>query len=83
MQTPGLLQDQFPGVSIPSYFSSTSNTHFLQIIFKIVHSSVSWFPMDIFFWDILKYFLLSLFYTFTSMVFEAVFVFTKAVLKQH
>jgi hypothetical protein len=78
MQTSGLLQDQFLSVSIPSYFSPTSNTHFLQIIFKIIQPSVSWFPMDIFFWDILKYFLLSLFYTFTSTVFEAVFVFTKA-----
>ena len=28
MQDPGLLRDQFPDVSIPSYFSPASNTHF-------------------------------------------------------
>jgi len=39
----GILQDQFPGVSVPSYFSPASNTHFLQIIFNIGQPSLSWF----------------------------------------
>jgi hypothetical protein len=77
MQNLGLLQDQFLGVSIPSYFSPTSKTPFLQIIFKIVQLSGSWFPMDIFFWDILKYFLLCLFLCVYTNGFEAVFVFIK------
>jgi hypothetical protein len=31
----GLLQYQFPGVSILSHFSSASNTHLLQIVFNV------------------------------------------------
>jgi hypothetical protein len=49
---PGFLRDQFPGVSVPSYFSSPSSTHFLQIIFDIVFIlSLKWPPS---FWDIRK-----------------------------
>jgi len=42
MQDLDILQDQIPGVSIPSYFSPASNTHFLQIIFNISQTSLSW-----------------------------------------
>jgi len=52
------LQDQFPDVCIPSYFSPTSNTHFLHIIFSIVQPPLSWLPNGPFsFWDILQHFL--------------------------
>jgi hypothetical protein len=42
MQDLGTLQDQFPGVSIPSNFSPASITHFLQIIFDIGQPSLFW-----------------------------------------
>jgi hypothetical protein len=35
VQDLGLLQDHFPSVSIPSYFSAASNTQFLQIVFSV------------------------------------------------
>ena len=44
MQDPGLLQSQFPGVSIPSYLPLASNIHFLQIIFNIVQPPLFGFP---------------------------------------
>lgn len=48
MQGSGLLQSQFPGVSIPNYFHSASNIHFLQIIFSFVQLSLSWFSKEFF-----------------------------------
>jgi len=38
-QDPGLQQDQFTDVPIPSYFSPASNTHFLQTIYSFVQPS--------------------------------------------
>jgi hypothetical protein len=35
MQHLGFLQDTFPGITIPSYFLSASNTHFLQVVLNI------------------------------------------------
>jgi hypothetical protein len=51
MQDLGLLQDQFPHISILSYFSPASNTSFLQIIFNIVQPSPSWSSNRLFFFN--------------------------------
>jgi len=52
------LHDQFPGVSLPSYFSPASEIHFLQIIFSIVQPALSFlFNGPFYFCDILKHFL--------------------------
>ena len=46
MQDLDLLLDQFPGVSIPSYFSLASNAHFIQIIFNLTQPPLFGFPVD-------------------------------------
>ena len=55
LMDPGLLQDQFPGVSILGYFSAAFNTHFLHIILINAQPFLSWFSKGSFsFWAILK-----------------------------
>lgn len=48
---PCRTQDEFPGVSILSYFPRVSNTHLLQIIFSAVSLSLTFFfpPQQTFF----------------------------------
>jgi hypothetical protein len=63
-----LPQDQFPGVSIPSYFSPASNIHFLPVFFSIVQLTYFGFPTDIFLQGYsskltAQFFLLAFFYT--------------------
>jgi len=42
----GLLQDQFPCISIPSYFCRASDTHFLHISLMMSNHLLSGFPTD-------------------------------------
>jgi hypothetical protein len=42
MQVPGLLQDQIPYISIPSFSSAATKKHFLQIIFSVIYPLLSW-----------------------------------------
>jgi hypothetical protein len=43
---PDLFQDQFPGVSIPSYSLPTSNNHFLHIILTLSNHLILGFQTD-------------------------------------
>lgn len=59
----GLLHYHFPGICIPSCFSSACNTQFLHNIFSIIQPSLSWRSNGTFlFWDILKQFLHTFFF---------------------
>ena len=61
-QDPGLVQDRFPRISIPSSYPPASNTNYLQIIFVIGQPSLSWLSKTPFsFWDIRRHFIVALF----------------------
>jgi hypothetical protein len=63
MQDLDLLQDQFSGVSVPTYISPASKIHFILIIFNIVQLFLSWLSSGTFsFWDIFRPFLQSPFF---------------------